>query len=69
VNETFAEGLPLNIPYAQLAADKGLINIACNLLLQLPITVQITHQWVKGHYKGKRELKHGSIFVNWTVHS
>jgi hypothetical protein len=39
-------------------ADKDLITMACNLLLQLLITVQVAHQWVKWHYKGKRELKH-----------
>jgi ribonuclease HI len=58
LNEIFAGGLPSNNPYNLLAADKDLITTARDLLLQLPITVSITHQWVKGHYKGKRELKH-----------
>ncbi len=58
LNEIFTGGSPSNNPYNQLSADKDLITTARDLLLQLPITVSITHQWVKGHYKGKRELKH-----------
>jgi ribonuclease HI len=58
LNEMFYAGLPSNNPYTQLTADIDLITMARDLLLQLPITVQIKHQWVKGHYKGKRELKH-----------
>jgi ribonuclease HI len=58
MNEAFYVGLPSNNPYSQLAADNDLITLARDLLLQLPMAVKVTHQWVKGHYKGKRELWH-----------
>jgi hypothetical protein len=58
LNETFHKGIPSNNPYSLLAADRDLITLARDLLLQLPVTVNITHQWVKGHYKGKKELWH-----------
>lgn len=35
-----------------------LITVAHDLLFQLPVTVTITHQWVKGHYTGEKELQH-----------
>jgi hypothetical protein len=58
LNEAFYTGLPSNNPYAQLAADINLITMAHDLLLQLPLAVQIKHQWVKGPYKGQQELQH-----------
>jgi hypothetical protein len=56
--EAFYAGFPSNNPYSLLAADTGLITLACNLLPQLPVQVLIKHQWVKGHYKGEKELPH-----------
>lgn len=58
LNEIFHIGIPSNNPYDFVTADIDLITTARDLLLQLPVDVQIKHQWVKGHFKGKHELKH-----------
>jgi ribonuclease HI len=58
LNETFAFRRPTNNPYQWLAADIDLIATSRDLLLQLPITVKICPKWVKGHYKGKKEISH-----------
>jgi hypothetical protein len=42
-----------------MAADIDLITCARDLLLQLPVEVDIAKEWVKGHYEGKqKQLKH-----------
>jgi hypothetical protein len=58
LNETFAFRRPTNNPYRWLAASIDLIATSRDLLLQLPITVKICPKWVKGHYKGKKEISH-----------
>lgn len=50
---------PSNNPLQHLAADTDLITCARDILLQLPVDVHISKEWVKGHYTGKKkELKH-----------
>jgi hypothetical protein len=48
-----------NNPLQQLIADIDLISCARDLLLQLPVDIQIRKEWVKGHYTdSNRELQH-----------
>jgi len=58
LNEVFKNPLTTNNPYAYLAADIDLITCARDLLLQLPLEVHLKKEWVKGHYKGEKQLKH-----------
>jgi hypothetical protein len=59
LNQTFSKALPSNNSYKYLTADIDMITCARDILLQLPVTVQIKHAWVKGHFQGKkRELQH-----------
>jgi hypothetical protein len=62
LNETFHAGLPSNNPYSHIAADIDLITMVRDLILPLPVSILIKHQWVKGHYKGKKELQHEIIY-------
>jgi hypothetical protein len=59
LNQVFTKTRPSNNPLKQLAADIDLITCAKDILLQLPVDVHISKEWVKGHYTGKnKELKH-----------
>jgi hypothetical protein len=59
LNQVFNKSRPFKNPYDFLSADIDLITCARDLLLQLPIEVHVKHEWVKGHYTGKkRQLKH-----------
>ncbi len=55
--------MPSHNPYSKLATDIDLITIARDLLLQLPVEVIIKHQWVKGHFKGGKELQHELNYI------
>lgn len=52
LNQTFNCPHPSNNPYNLLAADIKFITCAHDLLLQLPVTVHLKQEWVKGHHKG-----------------
>jgi hypothetical protein len=58
LSETFKKKLPTNNPYDQLAADIDLSTLSRDLISQIPATITISNQWVKGHFKGKRQLSH-----------
>jgi hypothetical protein len=59
LNQVFTKTHPSNNPLKQLATDIDLIACARDILLQLPVDVHISKEWVKGHYTGKnKELKH-----------
>jgi hypothetical protein len=48
-----------NNPLQQLATDTDSITCARDILLQLPVNVHTSKEWVKGHYTGKKKaLKH-----------
>ncbi len=59
LNEVFKTPRPTSNPYKQLAADIDLITCVRDLLLQLPLSLEVKKEWVKGHYTGSdRKLKH-----------
>jgi hypothetical protein len=56
LRQMFTPTRPTNNPYKSLKADIDLLTCGRDLLLQLPIEVTLTHEWVKGHFTGKRRL-------------
>jgi hypothetical protein len=56
LRQMFTPTRPTNNPYKLLKADIDLLTCGRDLLLQLPIDVSLTHEWVKGHFTGKRRL-------------
>ncbi len=52
LNHVFSTARALNNPLKQLFPDVDLITCARDLLLQLPVGIYITKEWVKGHYTG-----------------
>jgi hypothetical protein len=59
LDHVFAAIRMSNNPLQQLIADIDLISCAKDLLLQLPVDIQIRKEWVKGHYTGSdRKLQH-----------
>jgi hypothetical protein len=54
-NQTFSNAHPFNNPYTLLAADINIFTCAQDLLLQVPVKVQIKHEWVKVHFRSKKQ--------------